>query len=462
MSEPTPIPFVTTGSYPTRAGNMARLLLGGEAAFRRLCEGIENARHSVYATVTFMWSEFRMPDGRGTALEVLDRAAKRGIDVRLIFWRPDDETASLRRNAFWGAPEHFDALRQQQPQVSIRWDRAQPGFCQHQKTWLIDAGEDGQVAFLGGLNLNPHSMVAPGHRGEGQNHDGYIELTGPSVADVHHNFVQRWNEASERLADDGHWGERGARDLEFPTRLPLECGTATVQIQRTIHAGRYRHGQAPVHGQPAPITEGERTIFAQYGLAIRSARRSIYLEHQYLENPEIVEALRGALCRGVEVVAVLPVAPDRSPTAYDAPERRAFFESRAALGNYDHFTLAGIAGVGHDGRRKPVWIHSKLMLIDDAWVTVGSANLHRWSMFGNAELNAAIASPEIARAFRVALLEEHLGVDTTALSDVEALRTFKRIAVENHAKLMRDDHTWQGLAVALNVATYGETPPAGW
>ena len=63
-----------------------------------------------------------------------------------------------------------------------------------------------ETAFLGGINLNPHSVVSPGHRGKGQNHDVYVELKGPSVVDVHHNFVQRWNEASERNLSDGIMG----------------------------------------------------------------------------------------------------------------------------------------------------------------------------------------------------------------------------------------------------------------
>ncbi len=67
------------------------------------------------------------------------------------------------------------------------------------------------VAFLGGLNLNPHSLAKPGHVGaaknQSQNHDVYVELSGPAVADVQHNFVQRWNEASERLKPGGSWGQ---------------------------------------------------------------------------------------------------------------------------------------------------------------------------------------------------------------------------------------------------------------
>jgi cardiolipin synthase A/B len=157
------IPFITTGSYPIRAGNTVQLLIDGEPAFSRVCQAIETAQHRVWATITFMWADFRMPDGRGTALEVLDRAAKRGVDVRLLFWRPDEATAHHRRNAFWGAEEHFALL--EQFNLGIRWDCAQAGFCQHQKTWLIDAGTDHPIAFLGGLNLNPNSVVAPGHHG---------------------------------------------------------------------------------------------------------------------------------------------------------------------------------------------------------------------------------------------------------------------------------------------------------
>jgi cardiolipin synthase A/B len=461
MLDQTPSLFVTTGTYPTRVGNTVKLLIDGELAFRRVCEAIETARHSVFVTVTFMWSTFRMPDGRGTTLEVLSRAAKRGFDVRLIFWRPDDETAHLRCNAFWGAAEHFELLEQHQPQIGIRWDRAQPGFCQHQKTWLIDAGEVGQTAFLGGINLNPNSLVAPGHRGEGQNHDLYIELIGPAVADVHHNFVQRWNEASERLSDGGRWGQNADHDLEFPTRLAPERGDAIVQIQRTIHPGRYKSGQAPVNGQPFDIALGETTNFAQYCVLIRASQHSIYIENQYLEIPEIVEALLEALGRGVEVLLLMPAVPDLLPTDLP-PERQAFLELRASLGMYDNFTLAGIAGIGKNGRRKPVWIHSKLMLIDGIWATVGSANLHRYSMFGNAELNAAICSSELVRGFRVELFQEHLALDTSELDDVAALRLFKQIAAANRVRSLRGDHDWQGLAVALEVSSYGKVPPIGW
>src|SRR5690606_26711981 len=177
-TENASLPFVDTGAYPTRAGNHIRPWIDGEPAFRRICDAIEAATHSAWATITFMWPSFQMPNDRGSALDVLERAARRGVDVRLICWRPDEETAEYRRNAFWGSAEHFALLADRYPHLNIRWDRAQPGYCQHQKTWLIDAGHEHATCFAGGINLNPHSVVMPGHRGEGQNHDVYVELAG--------------------------------------------------------------------------------------------------------------------------------------------------------------------------------------------------------------------------------------------------------------------------------------------
>ena len=349
-------------------------------------------------------------------------------------------------------------LSERYPQVNIRWDRAHSGYCQHQKTWLVDADRDTATSFIGGINLNPHSLVAPGHTGDEHNHDAYVELAGPSVADVHHNFVQRWNQASERAAEDGRWGSKGDEDLAFPKRTPPECGIAVVQIQRTTHPGRYTSTH-PAPGGPAyDIAAGETTNLEQYCQAIGSARRSIYLENQYLEVDEIVAALDEALMRGVEVVVLLPAVPVLASPAVVSHERRRFLAARAGLGSYENFTLCGIAGTGADGRRTPVYVHAKLMLVDDAWATVGSCNLHHYSLFGNGELNAAFWDPAAVRAIRIELFQEHLALDTSAMGDTRALREFRRIANENRQRHHHGDSNWQGLAFSMDVETYGQAP----
>jgi phosphatidylserine/phosphatidylglycerophosphate/cardiolipin synthase-like enzyme len=433
------IPFIREASYPIRSGNIVRTLVDGEPAFLRICEAIDAARYSVWATIAFMWASFEMPDGRGSALNVLERAAARGLDVRLIFWRPDPETETFKRNAFWGSPHHIDILKSCCKNIRIRWDRAEPGFCQHQKSWLIDAGEETETAFLGGINLNPHSMVAPGHRGEGHNHDVYIELAGPSAVDVHHNFVQRWNEASERHLSDGRWGPGSETNLPFPTTVPSRRGDAIVQVQRTTHNGRYSDGHPTPSGAAFNIAAGERTIFDQYRIAIAAARRSIYIENQSVSVTEIVDDLRQALRRGVEVVLVLPAEQGDSANLAD-------------LNVFENFTLAGIAGLGADGLRKPVWVHAKLMIVDGEWATVGSCNLHRFSLFGNGEMNAACWDPDTVRALLSQLLQEHLDQDTSALGDRSALQVFRGIARDNRTRFDIGDHAWQGLAFSLGAA----------
>ena len=122
--------------------------------------------------------------------------------------------------------------------------------------------------------------------------------------------------------------------------------------------------------------------------------------------------------------------------------------------SYESFMLAGIAGIGADGRRKSVYVHAKLMLVDDAWATVGSCNLHRFSLFGNGEMNVAFSEPDTVRAFRCELLREHLGQDTCGMDDRDALCLFRKIAGENRRKLEAGDPQWQGLAFELDLATY--------
>jgi phosphatidylserine/phosphatidylglycerophosphate/cardiolipin synthase-like enzyme len=116
--------------------------------------------------------------------------------------------------------------------------------------------------------------------------------------------------------------------------------------------------------------------------------------------------------------------------------------------------LAGIAGMGADGSRKPIYVHAKLMLIDDEWATVGSCNLHHFSLFGNSEMNVAFAEPNTVRAFRCELLREHLGQDTSRIDDRDALGLFRKIARENSRKREAGDHAWQGLAFELDLAKY--------
>jgi phosphatidylserine/phosphatidylglycerophosphate/cardiolipin synthase-like enzyme len=453
------IPFVESCPYPIRAGNRVRPLVDGDPAFRRICAAVESAKHSVWVTVAFMSPGFAMPDGRGNLFDVLDAAHARGLDVRVLFWRCPPLHAIEPDSHFPGDEAQRAMLRQRGSRFLARWDRAAKLYCQHQKSWIVDAGLPGEVAFVGGINLGEGSMVAPGHapnaRGK-STHDVYVEIEGPSAADVHHNFVQRWNEASEQARSDGHWpAGRDAGPLLFPARLSPPAGEVPVQISRTVSKGCYRDGTPAPEARAFAIHEGEFSIHDQYIAAIDAARRSIYVEDQAIGALRAVGHLKKALERGVEVVFL---APGNCHPAYAEakrnPELKPFFELVASLDRFPNFTLAAIASHKGPGAYHEVYVHAKIMLVDDAWATIGSTNVAERSFRGDTELNASLWHGGVVSELRRELLAEHLGVDTAGLGDAEALRLYHARARENALRRTRGE-AQDCLAYRLDSERYG-------
>jgi phosphatidylserine/phosphatidylglycerophosphate/cardiolipin synthase-like enzyme len=458
VGPPLSIPCATSGAYPARPGNLVRPLVDGIPAFQRIGEAIEAARQSVWLTVAFYASDFRFPDGRGSLFDVLDRAVEHGLDVRVLFWRPNPKSTRYGRT-FPGSAGDRDVLRRRGSRFRIRWDRAAAGFCQHQKSWVIDAGWPSETAFVGGSNLTAAALGSPGHYGGGQRHDVYVEVTGPSATDVHHNFVQRWNEASEREKEDGNWACDSVDVLPFPTRASAPRGSSTVQIQRMLHPGRYTDGHPAPGGTRFDVAAGERSILEQYEHAIDAALRTIYIENQAIPIPSVADRLWCALERGVDVILLVPAMPeDHVYVARLVPRRSPLFNGLAALGRHPNFLLAGIAAQDADGGRGATYVHAKLMLVDDTWATIGSCNLHSNSLSGHSEMNAAIWDPAVVHEVRCTLLTEHLGVDTTRLDDRAALRLYRSVARENARKAESRSFDWQGLAFALSPDAYGRRP----
>jgi cardiolipin synthase A/B len=449
------VPFVSSGSYPLRAGNLVRPLVDGEPAFRRICHAIEAAKASVWVTVAFIDREVPMPDGRGTFFDVLDRAVARGLDVRVIFWRSPEIEAANPGTHFSGTEAERAWLAARGSRFCARWDRAQKLYCQHQKSWLIDAGRANETAFIGGINLTRPSIAPYGHtaRGAAQVHDVYTELRGPCVSDVHHNFVQRWNEASEREDGFGHWPEAGA-DMPFPRTVSAVAGEAVVQIQRTVRAGQYRNGAPAPGADTFAIERGERSILDQYLCAIESAQRSIYLECQVIGSSEIVAALDAAARRDVQVAFLVPGKPSPEIAAGLAqPENAAFCKQLDDLAAHSNFSLLGIATARANGEPEDVYVHSKIALIDDAWCTIGSTNIANRSFHGHTELNASVWHAPTVRALRCELFAEHCGADTRDLDDRSALCLLIERARANTARRARGEPQ-QGLAFELDLTRY--------
>jgi len=430
-SDASHIPPARTGAYPVRNGNLVRPLVDGVPAFRRISDAVARAERRVWAAIAFVDRTLLLPDG-GTVFDLLDAAAARGIDVRVVFWREPslDPCPAPGWETFPGNAGDRAWLAERGSTFRARWDR-QPDGCHHQKSWIVDAGEPSEVAFVGGINLDRMSIVDRGHRlpdPEEHYHDVYVELAGPSASDVHHNFVQRWNEASERTRSDGVW-PRGALgdDLPYPAVASPARGDSRAQILRTIR-------------------DRERSILEAYVAAIDAAREWIYCENQFFFTHRIFERLDAALRRGVQVLVLVPGRP--LPEVLEARKRHpGLFAALEALAHHERFTLAGLAWADDAGVRHDVYVHSKLMLVDDAWMTVGSANLERSSLERHTELNVACWDAGIASALRRDLFAEHGG-------DVPAAEIHSPVAALRSAADRPLDALRSGLIVRLDATKY--------
>lgn len=412
----------------------------------------------MWVTIAFLQHEFSMPGGRGSVFDVLETAKSRGVDVKVIFWRSPELEQQSPNTHFHGQDYQRTQLQDADYSFHARWDYLPRAKCHHEKSWLIDAGTTHEIGFVGGINLDMASVVEVGHPAtqDRSTHDIYCELRGPSVTDVHHNFAQRWNEASERTEPDGSWppGE-DTNNIAFPDRLSQEVGSTPVQVSRTIRREQYRNGAAAVNAKPFQIDKGEKSTFEQYLAAIDNARRTIYIENQAIASHEGMTHLEVALQRGVQVVFLIPGhANSDFARARKASPELPMFEKLDTLASFPNFTLAAICSPFDDGSYLEIYIHAKVAIVDDHWATIGSCNFADRSFHSDTELNVTFWDDQRARQFRADLFSEHLALDTSAESDEVALGLFRTRAIENAGRKARGE-TLLGLAYAVDPLTYG-------
>ena len=370
-----------SGGWPPRAHNSLDVLVDGAEALPRIGEAIAAARSSVWLAGWFFSPEFRLrPDDPKTLHELLAEVAET-VDVRLLAWagaplplfRPDrGDVDSVRRALTDGTRIHvaLDA-------------RERPLHCHHEKLVIVD----GEIAFVGGIDLTSFAgdrFDTPAHPARGSLgwHDVAARVRGPAVADVAAHFRLRWQEVT---------------GVELPPALPTPAaGNVEVQIVRTVPERIYT-------GLPS----GEFTIVESYLRALRSARRLVYLENQFLWSPEIVAVLADKLSNPPEddfrLLVVLPAKPNSG-----ADDTRGQLGRLAEADRGRGRLLACTLYQNGSSAPRPVYVHAKVGIVDDAWLTIGSANLNEHSLFNDTEMNVVAHDPALARETRLRLWSEHL------------------------------------------------------
>tara|TARA_B100000470_G_scaffold1394_1_gene1006 strand:+ start:293 stop:1669 length:1377 start_codon:yes stop_codon:yes gene_type:complete len=446
------IPPPTGAIFPPRPGNHVEPLVDGASAFDRIAAAVEAATTSVMVCVAFLEVDARFPGGRGTFFDLMDGAASRGVDVRVLFWHPEGHGVGAE-DTFPGTESSGRLLGGRFTSWQARWD-AVGRQCQHQKAWLVDAGTDDEVAFVGGINITRGSMAGSDHaepdpelgftRGERYSnvHDVHCLVRGPVAIDVHENFVMRWNGASERGLQHGSWPHGRTEDLSAPVAGTGEVGTTTAQIQRSVLPGLY-----------SELPDGENSVREQYLLAITAARDYVYIEDQILLSRVVLVALRDALERGVLVMASVPGDPMPELAAARAhPGIAAAYDALAALGAYEGFCLSAPCTRREWGYEE-VYVHAKTAVVDDRWATIGSTNLVFSSFQGDTEMNISFWDAEVARAFRARQVDEQGGFPSVGMDGRTAMARLMEVARENSRRRMAGEDL-NAFACAIQ--------PAGW
>jgi len=367
---------------PPRAGNDVEVLIDGETAFPRIVADIRAARSFVHLTGWFVSPDFVLEDEETpvVARDLLAAAAER-VDVRVLLWAgaPIPVFTPARRLA----QAVRDELRRAGPIQCALDDHERPLHCHHEKTIVID----GEIAYVGGIDLT--SLA--GDRRDSQRHParaalGWHDVTtrtrGPLVADVAAHFDMRWHAVTgERLPD---------------TPPPAPAGGVTAQLARTV----------PERIYPG-ASHGSFGILESYLRALRSAERFAYLETQYLWSHEIVSVLADKLRHPPDdrfrIVLLLPARPKGG-----ADDTRGalgeLIEADDGAGRVLACCLFARAGSASDA----IYVHAKVGIVDDRWLTVGSANLNDHSLFNDTEMNIVTHDAGLARATRLSLWAEHL------------------------------------------------------
>ncbi|MBC8069972.1 MAG: hypothetical protein IAG13_16660, partial [Deltaproteobacteria bacterium] len=172
---------------------------------------------------------------------------------------------------------------------------------------------------------------------------------------------------------------------------------------------------------------GESGILKAYYRAIYNARRYIYIENQYFRSPDIGLALAQALALNPRLRLVVVVWPVNEgavsfvdPSGYYTAKTLAAI--RTARPDFELSRLL-VPADDADGERRwvPIDVHAKVMIIDDVWVTIGSANINDRGFKTEGEINTVVLDETIATDLRKRLMAEHLGLrsDDPRLVDVD-------------------------------------------
>ncbi|MEL7680658.1 MULTISPECIES: phospholipase D-like domain-containing protein [Citromicrobium] len=299
--------------------------------------------------------------------------------------------------------------------ISFRFDSHHPTGCSHhQKIAVFDR----KLAVCGGIDLtydrwdtrehledDPRRLNWPGST-HGPWHDITLMMEGPVAGALHDLCNTRWQVAGgDPLA-------RPADNIRSPWPKPLKAGFEDVEV-----------GLARTRAECGDVTEVNEieTLFLAH---IARAKRFIYIENQYFTSRKIAEAIALRLSgeNPPEIVIIHPKHADGWVEQQAMDHARDLVAEAVEAADGDEFFEIYVPYTGET----PIYVHAKLMIVDDEVVRIGSANLNNRSMALDSECDVILDAnrphntgrglEEEIRSIRVSLLAEHCGVAEDAMA----------------------------------------------
>lgn len=405
----------------SRAGRAA-VLVDGSNYFRAVRSAMLKAEKSIFIVGWDIDSRTRLdplrdpsqdpvPDRLG---ELLTWIAERNpdISINVLLWDYSMLYALEREplpklNLDWKTPR----------QIDVCLDDVLPvGASHHQKIVLVDDS----VAFSGGLDLTIRRWDKPDHK---PHQEGRVDHAGESYAPFHDIQMVVDGDAALALAElvRQRWAAATCLQADppsphgdpWPEGVQADFSDVDVALSRTV---------------PAYYDRKEvREIEALFCRAIEKAERYIYIENQYVTADSIADALLKRMKERPELQCVIISARDPGGwvEARTMMAGRAQFMRRIRKGGIADRVHLRYPAVREGDKESVVMVHAKLMIMDDRFLRVGSANLNHRSMGMDSECDLSIEASDEKQereiiGIRNRVLGEHLGLTTSELDRIFA------------------------------------------
>lgn len=329
--------------------------------------------------------------------------------------------------------------------VPAALDRRYPAFGSNHQKIIVDKMYEEKKhkikhagAYLGSIDINQDRWDTIKHdkkRLSGTRVPGFpthevgVHISGPAIADVEWTFLERWNDKSRRR---GMHLPLTVKRKGLPSKItPMvenypKSGLHSVQVLRTYGIPTRRDRNYFSWAKKG----GEFTIWAAYLHAIKQATHYIYIEDQYFfasgippshrranknaRETDIIYQLGEAIKRGVKVAVLFPM--NTLEPKFADPAMR-YQRNIAIKYLYD---LAKTSSKGGDffaaylynyTTNTNIYVHSKVMILDDEYALIGSANINQRSMTCDSEIQIGVLDKknEYAKRLRKNLFKEHTG-----------------------------------------------------